>query len=167
MHKKFIILVVLFLIVIAGFNLLDIYTDTQMNAPLFHLIEEVVVTLITVVLITMLLLQLKKSTTKFNELKIELNSMESLLLKQSKTMRKNREAYSKIIHKQFIEWSFSNSEKETAYMLLKGLSLKEIAELRGVKEKSVRQQSSNLYTKANLEGRHQLSAWFFEDFVNL
>ena len=50
-------------------------------------------------------------------------------------------------------------------MLLKGLSLKEIASLRDTREKTVRQQASTIYGKSGLEGRHALAAWFLEDFL--
>jgi DNA-binding CsgD family transcriptional regulator len=51
-------------------------------------------------------------------------------------------------------------------LLLKGLSLKEIASVRGTKEMTVRQQASSIYNKSNLGGRHEFSAWFLEDFLN-
>lgn len=49
-------------------------------------------------------------------------------------------------------------------MLLKGLSFKEIAVVRDTVEKTVRQQASALYRKSGLSGRHELAAWFIEDF---
>ena len=48
-------------------------------------------------------------------------------------------------------------------LLLKGLSLKEIAAIRETLEKTVRQQVSSIYKKAELSGRHAFSAWFIED----
>ncbi|MFK3865693.1 helix-turn-helix transcriptional regulator [Pseudoalteromonas rhizosphaerae] len=50
-------------------------------------------------------------------------------------------------------------------LLLKGLSFKEISALRSTKEKTVRQQASDIYSKADLEGRHEFAAWFLEDFM--
>jgi DNA-binding CsgD family transcriptional regulator len=40
---------------------------------------------------------------------------------------------------------------------LKGLSRKEVAELRSVGETTVRQQARAIYKKAGLEGRHDLA----------
>ena len=40
-----------------------------------------------------------------------------------------------------------------------------IAEIRHVKEKSVRQQSARIYTKANVSNRNELSAYFIEDLL--
>jgi DNA-binding CsgD family transcriptional regulator len=69
------------------------------------------------------------------------------------------------IDKKFEEWSLSPSEKDVALLLLKGLSLKEIADIRSVSERTVRQQSINVYQKAKLSGRAELSAFFLEDLL--
>lgn len=73
--------------------------------------------------------------------------------------------FSQIIQQQFTEWKFTPSEKEVALLLLKGLSLDEIAEVRETKSKTVRQQASSCYKKANVSGRHELAAFFFEDLL--
>lgn len=72
---------------------------------------------------------------------------------------------SAIIHRQFDTWHLSDAEKEIALLLLKGLSLEEIAALRSRSEKTVRQQASAIYNKASVSGRHALSAYFFEDLL--
>jgi len=62
-------------------------------------------------------------------------------------------------------WSLSSAEKEVALLLIKGFSLKDIAKLRNRSEKTIRQQASNVYAKANLESRAELSAFFLEDLL--
>jgi len=69
------------------------------------------------------------------------------------------------IDAQLIRWSLSPSEKDVALLLLKGLSLKEIAEIRNTAEKTVRSQSISIYTKSGLAGRSELSAFFLEDLL--
>jgi DNA-binding CsgD family transcriptional regulator len=69
------------------------------------------------------------------------------------------------IDRQLEAWSLSPAEKEIALLLLKGLSHKEVAELRGVSEATVRQQARSIYRKAGLEGRHDLAAFFLEDLL--
>ena len=49
---------------------------------------------------------------------------------------------------QLDQWQLSAAEKEVAFLLLKGLSLKEIAAARGTTEKTARVQSSAIYTKS-------------------
>ncbi|MDO9180854.1 MAG: helix-turn-helix transcriptional regulator, partial [Bacteriovorax sp.] len=74
---------------------------------------------------------------------------------------------SNAIDQQLENWALSPSEKEVALLILKGLSLKEIAEIRLVSERTVRQQSVNVYQKSNLAGRAELSAFFLEDLLKL
>jgi len=50
-------------------------------------------------------------------------------------------------------------------LLLKGLSHKEIAEVRNVSETTVRHQARSLYRKAGLSGRNDLAAFFLEDLL--
>lgn len=49
--------------------------------------------------------------------------------------------------------------------MLKGLSFREIAQLRDTREKTMRQQASSVYRKAGVSSRNQLAAWFFEDML--
>ena len=69
------------------------------------------------------------------------------------------------ISQQLDQWQLSAAEKEVAFLLLKGLSLKEIAAARRTTEKTARVQSSAVYMKAGLAGRSELSAFFLEDLL--
>jgi len=73
---------------------------------------------------------------------------------------------SEVIQKDFEKWKLSEGEKEIAILLIKGLSMNEISELRGVKEKTVRQQATSIYAKSNCPNRHELAAKFIEDLLN-
>ena len=69
------------------------------------------------------------------------------------------------IEAQFQRWGLSEAEREVALLLLKGLSHKEVAEVRETSERTVRQQSLAVYRKAGLAGRAELSAFFLEDLL--
>jgi len=69
------------------------------------------------------------------------------------------------IDEQLNIWGLTTAEKEVAILLIKGVSLKEIADFRSRSEKTVRQQASNVYAKANLDNRASLSAFFLEDLL--
>jgi DNA-binding CsgD family transcriptional regulator len=72
---------------------------------------------------------------------------------------------SRAIDAQFDRWSLSDAEREVALLLLKGLSTKEIGDLRQTSDATVRQQARAIYAKAGLAGRAELSAWFLEDLL--
>ena len=67
------------------------------------------------------------------------------------------------IDHQFDRWDLSPAEREVALLLLKGLSTRDIADLRQTREATVRQQAQGVYRKAQLEGRAELAAFFLED----
>lgn len=69
------------------------------------------------------------------------------------------------INTEFKNWKLTESENEIGWLLLKGLSFKEIAEARGTSERTVRQQARAIYAKSGLSSRSDVAAYFFEDFV--
>ncbi|RMF83933.1 MAG: DNA-binding response regulator, partial [Nitrospirae bacterium] len=69
------------------------------------------------------------------------------------------------IDAQLHRWGLTPAEREVALLLLKGLSLREIAAVRRVGEATTRQQAQAVYRKAGLAGRHELAAFFLEDLL--
>jgi DNA-binding NarL/FixJ family response regulator len=69
------------------------------------------------------------------------------------------------IDHQFTRWSLSPAEREIGLLLLKGLSHKEIAEVRSTSETTIRQQALAVYRKSGLRSRADLSAFFLEDLL--
>ncbi len=79
--------------------------------------------------------------------------------------RELRAGLSAAIDNQFEKWSLTDAEKEIGFLLLKGLSHKEISQTRNVADTTIRQQARSLYRKAGLAGRNELSAFFLEDLL--
>ncbi len=69
------------------------------------------------------------------------------------------------IDRQLQQWGLSPAEREAALFLLKGYSTKEIANLLGKSERTVRQHCGAVYKKSGLAGRAELSAFFLEDLL--
>ncbi len=86
-------------------------------------------------------------------------------VERTKTARLAGELLS-VIREQFSQWNLTPSESEVALLLIKGLSMKEIALARHVKEKTVRSQGTSIYSKSGYTGRHELAAHFIEDLMN-
>lgn len=76
------------------------------------------------------------------------------------------EGLSASIDYQLEKWGLTKSEKEVAFLLIKGLSLKEIADIRSTAEKTTRAQAASIYAKSGLSGRSQLAAFFLEDLLS-
>lgn len=105
------------------------------------------------------------SLVLFRELQHVKSLTKEITIEKSKTARLAGELL-QVIKEQFSKWSLTGSECEVALLLIKGLSMKEIAEVRQVKEKTVRGQATAIYAKANCAGRHELAAYFIEDLMS-
>jgi len=66
------------------------------------------------------------------------------------------------IQAQFDAWSLTPAEADIAGLLLKGVSLRDIADLRRTSEATIRQQAQGVYRKSGLAGRRELAAYFLE-----
>ncbi len=69
------------------------------------------------------------------------------------------------IEGQFNQWELTPAEQEVGFLLLKGMSLKEIADIRHTQLKTVQQQSQSIYQKTGLASRSELAAFFLEDLL--
>ena len=69
------------------------------------------------------------------------------------------------IDRQFLTWRLTEAERDVGLLILKGLSLKEIAAVRVTSERTIRTQARSIYAKAGLSGRAALSAFFLEDLL--
>ncbi len=70
------------------------------------------------------------------------------------------------ITRQFGDWGMTEAEQEVGLMILKGLSHKEVASLRGTTEATVRQQAQSIYARSKLPGKSAFSAYFLEDLFS-
>lgn len=69
------------------------------------------------------------------------------------------------IDRQFDRWELTEAERDVALMLLRGLSHQQIAGVRGVSERTVRQQAHLLYRKAGFSSRADLAAFFLDGLL--
>ena len=76
---------------------------------------------------------------------------------------KNLADVTKHIDAEFSRWALSETEKDIAWLILKGFSFLEIAELRQRSERTIRQQAGAIYAKSGMRSRAELSAYFLED----
>ena len=115
-------------------------------------------------IIVELTVSLAISVVLFQELKRVVSLKSEVQSEKLKTARLSGEL-SQVMNRQFAEWGLSPSEHEVALLLIKGLSMIEISQVRQVKEKTVRQQATQVYAKSGYAGRHELAAHFIEDLM--
>jgi len=147
-------------------NFVDVITDIGLGVPTWHIVEESVIVLLSGFGAGYLIYEIHKRSKQLGHLAETLSESNRHLDNITEKMLQARKQYSEVIHQQFDDWKLTEGEQQVGMLLLKGLSFKEIAAVRSTKEKTVRQQASSIYSKASLEGRHEFSGWFFEDFLN-
>lgn len=160
------IVIIVALVLVAALTVADLVEDRIEGATLSHLVTEGVVVLAATAGALYLMRQLlKKSHAKNRVLFADMVSAREDAKKWRAETASLLTGLGQAIDVQFEEWRLTDAEKEVGLLLLKGLSHKEIAEIRSTSEKTVRQQAASLYGKAALEGRAQLSAFFLEDLL--
>lgn len=81
--------------------------------------------------------------------------------------RRTLQSLSGAIETQFAIWELTAAERDVAGLILKGMSLKDIAAARATSQATIRQQARSVYGKAGLTGRAELSAYFLEDLFDV
>lgn len=88
----------------------------------------------------------------------DLRRLRSRLEREQRRNRLFSGALAENIDAQMSEWKMTRSEREVAWLIIKGFRFSEIARLRGVKEATTRLQASTLYAKAGVSGRAEFVA---------
>ena len=158
------VLILIFVIIVFASGA-DLVADLSHGADTEHIVKEVIVVSISTIAIAWLLWGRHQQRLEIRSLQQELETANSPQTFPKKYVLEARKKLGNVVTQQFSEWTLTGSEIEVGWLLLKGLSLKEIAIVRSTQEKTVRQQASSIYKKAGVSGRHAFSAWFIEDIL--
>ena len=161
--KEMILLSVLLLILLG--NITDMVEDYDQEGLGFYFFVQVLTISLSIAGLYLLSKVLIHSYGEISSLTSKVEATENSLQKSSMKLKALAKDYNSQILEQFALWKLTPSEKEVALLLLKGLSLKAIAESRNRSAKTVRQQASTIYQKSSVAGRHEFSAWFFDDIL--
>lgn len=75
-------------------------------------------------------------------------------------------AFHDVIEERFTEWSLTAAERDVAHFSVKGLSITEIAGLRGSAEGTVKSQLNAIYRKAGVGNRGELLSLLIEEIMD-
>lgn len=161
-ERAIVAFILLAIIIMIG---IDIVSDTKEGARLSHIAAEGFAGMAALLGYSYVMIKSMKSKRDLEKAQQNLvqSRQEAVYWKQN--AQKFIEGLSQAIDDQFQVWSFSPTEKEVALLILKGLSSKEIADIRGVADKTVRTQATAIYEKSGLGGRAELAAFFLEDLL--
>ena len=143
----------------------DILSDYRSGTERPHLVTEGVVMALALVGLGLLWKQFRSVQHRAEQLSIDLESARREAQRFREEAHDALRGLGEAIDRQFTRWELSSAEREVGLLLLKGLSHREIAQVRSTTETTIRQQALAVYRKSGLRGRAELSAFFLEDLL--
>lgn len=160
-------------LVVAGFTLLvclstlfEVAVEFADGESLLEMSDDIALFLLGTAILVLFCYDYLQQQRALGELRLQMDTMRGKLERFDANSRQITTQFRAVMQKQFSDWQLTDSEQDIARALIKGLSFREVAELRETREKTVRQQAAAVYRKAGLSGRHELAGWFFEDLLN-
>lgn len=153
----------IFLLLLMAFTSVDIALDLKEGLPLDHLVHELIILISSLLIVVYKIRIISKKNSQLKAYEDNSNQANAEIDFYKNKVKKYKNELNEIINQQFKIWGFTESEHDIAVLLIKGLSMKEISNIRGSGESTVRQQATSIYRKSQLENRNQLTAYFIED----
>jgi DNA-binding CsgD family transcriptional regulator len=164
--KKDYLITIFFVFALSLMTSIDVIEDIQEGLPFKHWFHEVLIVVSSVLFISYKLWMAMRRDKTIKRFKNEVDSAILEVDFYKKKIHQMKINISSILDEQFKIWGLSKGESDIAILLIKGMSIKEIAELRGSSEGTVRQQCMHIYKKSKLENRNQLASYFLEDILS-
>lgn len=153
------------LLVVSSLLSMDILADYIGWHTPSHLITEFLSVLCLIALMIYLLIMSLRARIAARVLESRASGAEEEALKWEEKYRELLKGLGHAIDQQFEQWGLTTAEKEIGLLILKGMSFKEMAELRSVSERTIRQQATLLYKKTATGNRSEFAAFFLEDLL--
>lgn len=157
---------------VAALAAADLTSDIGEGASVRHMVTEAILLLTGLLGLALMVRRLVRLSRQAEGLRRQARELsEQLEVRTAEATRWRREAHAVLeglgvaIDRQFDRWRLTPAEREVGLLLLKGLSHKEVAAIRGVSSATARQQARSMYKKGGLSGRNDLAAFFLEDLL--
>ena len=154
-----------YVLVVLGSTAIEIVNELATGQKLLEMLDDFAMFAISVLIVTLFVRDWLAQQRAIAQLREQLAGASGHLSEIDEDSQRIVGEYRQVVQKQFDAWRLTASEQDVVLALLKGLSFREIAQLRETREKTVRQHAANVYRKARVAGRHELAAWFFEDLL--
>ena len=152
-------------LIFIGLIVTDILTDYSEGGSVVHLVIEVALLGIVSFGFVYSLKELFKGAYQIKRLQEDIEALEKSKERWKTQSKSLIEGLSKKIDQQFVDWELTKSEIEVGFLLVKGLTQKEISETRSTSLKTTQHQCQSIYKKARVSGRTELAAFFLEDLL--
>ena len=143
----------------------DLVSDYSEGVDTLHVAIESLVLALSGAAMLWLVLRTMRQRRHLGDMEVNLDRALRESIRWRERYQDTTRGLSAAISEQFERWELSAAEAEIAMLMLKGLPLKEIADLRSTGERTVREQARSVYRKAGVANRAALSAFFLEDLL--
>lgn len=150
---------------IAMFVAADLAADVASGTGAMHVLVEVGALVLCLAGVVASGLELRREMNRSRRLAQDLESTRTDLARSQAEAQALMSGLSSAIDRQLEEWQLSSAEAEVALLILKGLSYKDIAQVRSTSERTIRHQATSIFHKAGLSGRAEMAAFFLEDLL--
>ena len=162
--------------VMAGFLLLVMVGGLILDAPdsvwSLHVLFEIGMVVSSLAFAVVLFRGWRRSAAALNRTRLSLEESQRLVAQRQAerdAWRNSAESalagFSEAINRQFDAWQLTRAERDVALLILKGAGHKQAAAQLERSERTVRQHAVEVYRKAGLQGRAELSAFFLQDLM--
>jgi DNA-binding CsgD family transcriptional regulator len=143
----------------------DISDDVNEGAGFWHIGPEILIVIGTVLTAVLALLHFGRMKERADDYAMQVGELEVKNQDWQKRTKSYAEGLAGEIDRQLALWDLTQAEKDITLLMLKGLSNRDIAEIRETSEHTIKQQSSAVYRKSGLGSRAELGAFFLEDLL--
>lgn len=88
-------------------------------------------------------------------------------VRDERTIASLRGSFERVLAEKFDAWKLTSAEKDVALLIVKGLSVAEIAEARGTAPGTVKAQSSAIFRKVGVSSRTELMSNMLDEFIDV
>ncbi len=150
---------------ITAFVAVDLAADLQNGVSATHIITELLALALVLAGVGGTAAELRRSSEEVRSLRGDFAGARADLAQWRDELQQRPRDFGAEIEEQLRAWGLSEAEHAVAWLILRGLSYKEAAELRNTMERTVRHQAMSIYRKAGLTGRAEMAAFFLRSIL--
>lgn len=154
------------LALIAGLAVADLAADLTDGVTLEHIAFEGAIVAVAAVAFARVVARLRadrrRLAEELDQARADVDALQSRAARWREESAAAARSFSDAVDLEFERWGLTVAEREVALLLLKGVSLKDIAAARDTAERTTRQQAAAVYAKAGVTGRTELASYFLD-----
>jgi DNA-binding NarL/FixJ family response regulator len=148
--------------IISLWGIFDVYLDLN---DFIHYVFEVGFVVFALLSGSYMWISFRKSQKELKEANREIHEHKEELKEWARKHEDLVSHFREEVIRQLKNWKLSNAEIHVALLLLRGYSHRQVSAMLSKSERTVRNQSIEIYRKMGMTGRNELAAYFLEELL--